>query len=78
MYEGKSRVPVEEQERFKALKPDCKMTFVGSQPYGSAWRYDDNNDPLEWYATIRKVFRYDIFPATPNHVGWYLDGEDEQ
>lgn len=78
MYEGKSRVPVEEQERFRALKPDCKMTFVGSQPYGSAWRYDDNNDPLEWYATIRKVFRYDIFPATPNHVGWYLDGEDEQ
>ena len=77
MYEGKSRVPQEEQERFKALKPDCKMTFVGSQPYGSAWRYDDDNNPLEWYATIRKVFRYDIFPATPNHVGWYLNGEDE-
>ena len=77
MYEGKSRVPQEEQERFQALKPDCKMTFVGSQPYGSAWRYDDDNNPLEWYATIRKVFRYDIFPATPNHVGWYLNGEDE-
>lgn len=75
MYEGKSRVPQEEQERFKALKPDCKMTFVGSQPYGSAWRYDDDNNPLEWYATIRKVFRYDIFPATPNHVGWYLKDE---
>ena len=75
MYEGKSRVPQEEQERFQALKPDCKMTFVGSQPYGSAWRYDDDNNPLEWYATIRKVFRYDIFPATPNHVGWYLADE---
>ena len=75
MYEGKSRVPQEEQERFQALKPDCKMTFVGSQPYGSAWRYDDDNNPLEWYATIRKVFRYDIFPATPNHVGWYLKDE---
>ena len=75
MYEGKSRVPQEEQERFQALKPDCKMSFVGSQPYGSAWRYDDDNNPLEWYATIRKVFRYDIFPATPNHVGWYLNGE---
>lgn len=75
MYEGKSRVPQEEQERFQALKPDCKMTFVGSQPYGSAWRYDDNNDPLEWYSTIRRVFRYDIFPATPNHVGWYLVDE---
>ena len=77
MYESKSRVPAEEQERFKALKPDCKMSFVGSQPYGSAWRYDDENNPLEWYTTIRKVFRYDIFPATPNHVGWYLNGEDE-
>ena len=75
MYESKSRVPAEEQERFQALKPDCKMSFVGSQPYGSAWRYDDNNDPLEWYTTIRKVFRYDIFPATPNHVGWYLKDE---
>lgn len=75
MYEGKSRVPAEEQERFKALKPDCKMSFVGSQPYGSAWRYDDDNNPLEWYTTIRKVFRYDIFPATPNHVGWYLQDE---
>ena len=78
MYESKSRVPAEEQERFQALKPHCKMTFVGSQPSGSAWRYDDNNDPLEWHATIRQAFRYDIFPATPNHVGWYLDGEDEQ
>ena len=75
MYEGKSRVPQEAQDRFQALKPDCKMTFVGSQPYGSAWRYDDDNNPLEWYATIRKVFRYDIFPATPNHVGWYLKDE---
>ena len=76
MYEGKSRVPVEEQERFQALKPDCKMTFVGSQPYGSAWRYDESNNPLEWYSTIREVFRYDIYPNTPNHVGWYLEKKE--
>ena len=75
MYEGKSRVPVEEQERFKALKPDCKMTFVGSQPYGTAWRYVTDNELEEWYSTIAKVFRY---PDSPNHVGWYLDGEDEE
>lgn len=74
MYEGKSRVPVEEQERFKALKPDCKMTFVGSQPYGTAWRYVTDNELEEWYSTIAKVFRY---PDSPNHVGWYLNGEDE-
>ena len=75
MYYPKSRVPQEEQERFQALKPDCKMSFVGEQPYGSAWRYDEDNNPLEWYSTIRKVFRYDRDPNIPNHVGWYLDQE---
>ena len=78
MYEGKSRVPQEEQERFQALKPDCKMTFVGPQPYGTAWRYVEDNQFEEWYATIRRVFRYDKDPAIPNNVGWYLNGEDEQ
>ena len=78
MYEGKSRVPQEEQERFQALKPDCKMTFVGSQPYGTAWRYVEDNQFEDWYATIRRVFRYDKDPAIPNNVGWYLNGEDEQ
>lgn len=72
MYEGKSRVPVEEQERFQALKPDCKMSFVGSQPYGTAWRYVTDNELEEWYSTIAKVFRY---PDSPNHVGWYLKDE---
>ena len=77
MYEGKSRVPQEEQERFQALKPDCKMTFVGPQPYGTAWRYVEDNQFEDWYATIRRVFRYDKDPAIPNNVGWYLNGEDE-
>lgn len=75
MYEGKSRVPVEEQERFQTLKPDCKMSFVGSQPYGTAWRYVETNKFEEWYATIRRVFRYDKDPAIPNNVGWYLKDE---
>ncbi len=75
MYYPKSRVPQEEQERFAALKPECKMTFVGDQPYGSAWRYDEKNDPLEWYAHISEIFRYPIFPRTPNHVGWYVDSQ---
>ena len=78
MYEGKSRVPQEEQERFQALKPDCKMTFVGPQPYGTVWRYVEDNQFEDWYATIRRVFRYDKDPAIPNNVGWYLNGEDEQ
>lgn len=75
MYSPKSRVPQEEQDRFRELKPECRMNFVGSQPYGSVWRYDENNDPVEWYANIREVFRYDIYPNTPNHTGWYLDKE---
>ena len=76
MYYPRSRVPQEEQERFQALKPHCMMNFVGSQPYGSAWRYDDNNDYLPWYTLVREVFRYEIFPATPNHTGWYLDADE--
>ena len=77
MYYPKSRVPQEEQERFQALKPDCEMNFVGSQPYGTAWRYDEQNNPRPWYALIRTVFRYDKDPNIPNHVGWYYE-EDTQ
>lgn len=77
MYHPRSRVPQEEQDRFKALKPDCEMNFVGSQPYGTAWRYDEQNNPRPWYALIRSVFRYDRDPNIPNHVGWYYE-EDTQ
>jgi len=77
MYYPKSRVPQEEQERFRALKPDCEMNFVGSQPYGTAWRYDEQNNPRPWYALIRTVSRYDWDPNIPNHVGWYYE-EDAQ
>lgn len=77
MYYPKSRVPQEEQDRFRALKPDCQINFVGSQPYGNVWRYDENGEYVPWYHLIRDVFRYEIFPATPNHVGWYLSEEEK-
>jgi hypothetical protein len=77
MYYPKSRVPQEEQDRFRALKPDCQINFVGSQPYGDVWRYDENGEYVPWYHLIRDVFRYEIFPETPNHVGWYLSEEEE-
>lgn len=70
MYPGKSRVPTEEQERFAALKSDCELHWIGDQPYGSVWRYDDNNDKREWYAEICDAFGY---PDPYNNVGWYLD-----
>lgn len=73
---GKCRIPVEEQERFIAQHPDCWSSFTGAQPYGSGWRYGENeNDPLEHYALMRKVFRYHLDPNIPNHVGWYLEEE---
>jgi len=72
MYEGKSRVPVEEQERFKELHPDCETHFVGPQPYGEVWRYVEGNsqEKREWYAEICDAFGY---PKPLNNAGWYLD-----
>lgn len=76
---GVSRVSQEEQARFIAQHPDCWATFSGSQPYGPGWRYtEDNKDPLPWYAEISYEFRYDIYPATPNHVGWYTGSRTDK
>lgn len=72
-----NRVPQEEQERFQALHPDCWSQYVGEQPYGPGWRYtEDGKDYLPYYQLLRDVFQYEIYPRTPNHVGWYL-GEAE-
>ena len=75
---GKCRIPAEEQERFIGQHPDCWSSFEGKQPYGAGWRYTENEkDYLPWYAMLRDLFRYDIFPKTPNHVGWYLSEEEK-
>lgn len=69
---GRSRVPVEEQERFAEQHPDCWTSFSGAQPYGVGWRYDEDEiTPLPYYAMLREVFRYDA-ATIPNNVGWYL------
>lgn len=71
---GKSRVPAEEQQRFIAQHPDCWTTFDGEQPYGPGWRYDEDGiTPLPYYQQIRDWLLYDIYPRTPNHMGWYFD-----
>lgn len=76
---GKCRVPAEEQARFIEQHPDCWSSFEGAQPYGAGWRYTENEkDYLPWYAMLRDLFRYEIFPQTPNHVGWYLSEEEKQ
>ena len=68
-----AKVPAEERERFMELQPDCWTTYGDGQPYGQGWRYDTKDEPLEWYADIRSVFRYERDPYIPNNVGWYLD-----
>lgn len=71
---GTSRVPKEEQTRFIAQHPDCWTTFDGEQPYGPGWRYDEDGiTPLPYYQQIRDWLLYDIYPRTPNHMGWYFD-----
>ena len=74
-YSGK-RVSQEDQEKFQELHPDCWSQYVGEQPYGPGWRYtEDGKDYLPYYQLLRDVFQYDIYPKTPNHVGWYLSEE---
>ncbi|MBP3683722.1 MAG: hypothetical protein J6J12_02000 [Oscillospiraceae bacterium] len=71
---GKSRVPVEEQERFLAQHPECWTQFEGKQPYDEGWRRaEDGKTSLPHYAAIQIAFRY---PHAPNNVGWYLKDEE--
>ena len=67
-----SRVSQADREKYQEEHPDCWVVAKGDIPYGKGWRYDNNNDPLPWYAEIKEVFRY---PKAPNNVGWYLNRE---
>lgn len=74
---GKCKVPQEEQDRFIEQHPDCWTSFTGAQPYGAGWRYtEDEKDYLDHYLLLRTVFRYELDPNIPNHVGWYLQDEE--
>ena len=70
---GRCRLSQEEQNRVTAQHPDCWISFSGAQPYGVGWRYgEDELKPLDHYKVVRTVFRLDLDPNIPNHVGWYL------
>lgn len=74
---GKPRISSDEQNRFIQQHPDCWTEFYGSQPYGPGWRYtEDQKDYLDHYLLLRTVFRYELDPQIPNHVGWYLKDEE--
>lgn len=54
-----SKVPEEEQERFRQTHPECLTLFEGTQPYGYCWRYlEDGRTPTEYYAKLKEVFHY--------------------
>lgn len=73
------RVSQEDQDHYAQLNPDCWALYVGEQPYGPGWRYtEDGKDYLDYYAMLRDVFRYDLDPNIPNHVGWYLPEDFEE
>ena len=65
------KVPQEERDRFATLHPDCWTTYKGNQ-YGPGWRYDKDNQQLQWYKDIAAVFGY---PKPYNNVGWYMKKE---
>jgi len=76
---GRCRLSAEEQDRVAKQHPDCWISYSGPQPYGVGWRYDEDEiTPLDHYNVVRVVFRLDDYPATPNHVGWYLKDEERE
>ena len=70
---GTSRVPREEQLRFEKLHSACWATWEGEQPYGTGWRYEEDNLTFNpYYHVLRKVFRYDLAPNNPKQSGMYI------
>ena len=76
---GRCRLSQEEQDRVMKQHPDCWISFSGAQPYGVGWRYDEDEiTPLDHYKVVREVFRLNLDPNIPNHVGWYLKDEERE
>lgn len=75
---GTSRVPKEEQLRFEKLHPACWTAWTGEQPYGTGWRYEEDNLTfIPYYHMLRKVFRYDLDPNDPKQTGMYIGDIDD-
>lgn len=48
------------QSKFQQWHPDCLTVFEGNNAFGYGWRYDDYNRTMfDYYANLRKIFRYD-------------------
>lgn len=58
----------EQEAAFVEKHPNCLSVFEGDQPYGYGWRYNDTGIELfDYYANMRKVFRYDEKKYWGNH-----------
>lgn len=62
--------PSEALQAFIDAHPDCWTVYEGDQPYGVGWRYNEDDEALEWYSKMIDAFKY---PNPYNNVGWYLD-----
>ncbi len=65
---GPTRLTTDEMKAFEKAHPDCLITYGGANPYGTAWRYYEDNSKREWYAHIGEIFGY---PRPWNDKGWY-------
>ena len=61
--------PEEALQAYMDAHPDCWTVYKGDQPYGTGWRYDENEKHLPWYAKMVIAFHY---PNAYNNIGWYL------
>jgi len=68
-----NKVPEEDIAAYGEANPDCWIVTKGNH-YGQGWRYDENDDPLPWYAKMKIAFKY---PKSPNNLGWYLPDDFE-
>lgn len=59
----------EQKQAFVDSHPDCTYAvFVGGQPYGYGWRYNDHGYTYcDYYRHMREVFRYDDLKYWGNH-----------
>ena len=69
-----SSIPLDQQEEIQRRMPNCQFEFRWIDPAegNGNWRLDENGEPNESYAEIRRVFDYDSMMQTG--AAWSLYG----
>ena len=72
------RIPYDDKNLFVEQHPDCLVGFVGEQPYGYPWRYNEGfmgaSNFFEYYSRMREIFIYDDKPYLNNKDSIYGPG----